>query len=394
MLDTMFSEDDVIFKKELNSLLDKLLPTNWAHYPDETDDFHWELSKKIKLSLSIKNWIAPSWPKEYGGGGKDITKAIILSETMAYRMSPGNDRFATRMIGPTILKYGTSLQKKQFLSEITSGKVQWCQGYSEPNSGSDLASITTKGDYNEETETLTINGTKIWTTLANRANRMFILVRSQPGSERHQGLTFAVLDMDNKGITVNPIKNIAGKFSFNEVILKNVKISSENIIGKLHEGWKIALDLLNFERSGIDYIGWAERCLDDLISYSKKNKLNKNEMIFNSEAFKKDVAILKADLESAKIMTYKAIWKKSVSDDIHMEPSMSKILATEINNKVHDYALEILKDQIGFIDENPQNNFVQRILNHRLFFVSGGILAGTNEIQKNIIAQRGLGFPK
>ena len=384
----MFSSEDLSFKKELNSLIDKHLPEDWQEYPDERLDSHWELSKKIKNELAKKNWIAPSWPKEYGGLEEDFSKSIILSETMAYRMAPGNDRFGVRMIGPTLLKYGTEFQKKKFLNEITAGKSQWCQGYSEPNSGSDLASISTKGEYDEDSNTITINGTKVWTTLAHRSNRMFILVRTQPDSNRHKGLSLILLDMNDPGIKVNPIKNISGKSSFNEVVLKNVKVSAENVVGKLHEGWMIALDLLNFERSGIDYIGWGERCLDDLVDYCYKNDLFKENHVKNK------LAILRSDLESAKLMTYKALWIKEQSDEIHMEPSVSKVLATETNINIHDFALDLLNTKATFLNTKNKDSFAERVIKNRLFFVSGGILGGTTEIQKNIIAQRGLGLPR
>ena len=384
----MFSKEDLLFKKELNNLINKHLPKNWQEYPDERLDYHWELSKKIKKALSEKKWIAPSWPVKYGGLGKDFTQSIILSETMAYNMAPGNDRFGIRMIGPTLLKYGTDSQKEKYLNEITNGDAQWCQGYSEPNSGSDLASINTKGEYDENTSIITINGTKVWTTLAHRSNRMFILVRTLEGSKRHEGLSLILLDMNDKGINVAPIKNISGESSFNEVILNNVKVSVDNVVGNLHEGWMLALDLLNFERSGIDYIGWGERCLDDLLHYCKKNDLlEKNS---NKDKF----AFLKSSLESAKIMTYKALWIKEQSSKIHMEPSMSKILATEINIKIHDFAFEILGTKSIYINDTNKDFFADRIIKNRLFFISGGILGGTTEIQKNIIAQRGLGLPR
>ena len=384
----MFSSEDLSFKKELNSLIDKHLPEDWQEYPDERLDSHWELSKKIKNELAKKNWIAPSWPEEYGGLEEDFSTSIILSETMAYRMAPGNDRFGVRMIGPTLLKYGTEFQKKKFLNEITAGKSQWCQGYSEPNSGSDLASISTKGEYDEDSNTITINGTKVWTTLAHRSNRMFILVRTQPDSNRHKGLSLILLDMNDPGIKVNPIKNISGKSSFNEVVLKNVKVSAENVVGKLHEGWMIALDLLNFERSGIDYIGWGERCLDDLVDYCYKNDLIKENHVKNK------LAILRSDLESAKLMTYKALWIKEQSDEIHMEPSVSKVLATETNINIHDFAFDLLNTKATFLNTKNKDSFAERVIKNRLFFVSGGILGGTTEIQKNIIPQRGLGLPR
>ncbi len=384
----MFSKDDLFFKKELNNLINKYLPEDWQEYPDERLDSHWELSKKIKKALSEKKWIAPSWPVKYGGLEKSFTQSIILSETMSYKMAPGNDRFGVRMIGPTLLKYGTDSQKEKYLKEITNGEAQWCQGYSEPNSGSDLASINTKGKYEEETNSITITGTKVWTTLAHRANRMFILVRTQEGSKRHEGLSLILLNMKDKGINVNPIKNISGKSSFNEVVLDNVKVSAKNVVGKLHEGWMIALDLLNFERSGIDYIGWAERCFDDLLNYCKEKKL------LETNSIKVKLTYLKSSLESAKIMTYKALWIKEQSNSIHMEPSISKILATEINIKIHDFAFEILNTKSIYINNNNKDYFAERIIKNRLFFVSGGILGGTTEIQKNIIAQRGLGLPR
>jgi|TARA_B100001094_G_scaffold124207_1_gene120042 alkylation response protein AidB-like acyl-CoA dehydrogenase len=383
----MFNKEELNFKKELNSLIDKFLPENWQKYPDERLDYDWELSQKIKKELAKNKWIAPSWPKKYGGLDQGISSSIILSETFAYRMSPGNDRFGVRMIGPTLLKYGSDYQKEKYLKEITNGDVQWCQGYSEPNSGSDLASISTKGEYDEENDTITINGTKVWTTLGHRADRMFILVRTLPDSSRHKGLSLVLIDMKDPGIKINPIKNISGSSSFNEVVLSNVKTSGKNVVGKLHEGWMVALDLLNFERSGIDYIGWAERCLDDVEEYCNEKK------ILSRDDIKINIASLRSSLESAKIMTYKALWIKTIDEKIHMEPSMSKLLATEINIKIHDFAFDILSKKVT-IDTSNQDEFAKRIFKNRLFFISGGILGGTTEIQKNIIAQRGLGLPK
>ena len=383
----MFNKEELNFKKELNSLIDKFLPENWQKYPDERLDYDWELSQKIKKELAKNKWIAPSWPKKYGGLDQGISSSIILSETFAYRMSPGNDRFGVRMIGPTLLKYGSDYQKEKYLKEITNGDVQWCQGYSEPNSGSDLASISTKGEYDEENDTITINGTKVWTTLGHRADRMFILVRTLPDSSRHKGLSLVLIDMKDPGIKINPIKNISGSSSFNEVVLSNVKTSGKNVVGKLHEGWMVALDLLNFERSGIDYIGWAERCLDDVEEYCNEKK------ILSRDDIKINIASLRSSLESAKIMTYKALWIKTIDEKIHMEPSMSKLLATEINIKIHDFAFDILSKKVT-IDTSNQDEFAKRIFKNRLFFTSGGILGGTTEIQKNIIAQRGLGLPK
>ncbi|MAU24938.1 acyl-CoA dehydrogenase family protein [Chloroflexi bacterium] len=383
----MFNKEELNFKKELNLLIDKFLPENWQKYPDERLDYDWELSQKIKKELAKNKWIAPSWPKKYGGLDQGISSSIILSETFAYRMSPGNDRFGVRMIGPTLLKYGSDYQKEKYLKEITNGDVQWCQGYSEPNSGSDLASISTKGEYDEENDTITINGTKVWTTLGHRADRMFILVRTLPDSSRHKGLSLVIIDMKDPGIKVNPIKNISGSSSFNEVVLSNVKTSGKNVVGKLHEGWMVALDLLNFERSGIDYIGWAERCLDDIEEYCNEKK------ILSRDDIKINIASLRSSLESAKIMTYKALWIKTIDEKIHMEPSMSKLLATEINIKIHDFAFDILSKKVT-INTSNQDEFAKRIFKNRLFFISGGILGGTTEIQKNIIAQRGLGLPK
>jgi len=383
----MFSSEELNFKKELNTLIDKFLPKNWQKYPDETIDEHWKLSKIIKKELAKNKWIAPSWPIEYGGLNQEISTSIILSETFAYRMSPGNDRFGVRMIGPTLLKHGSKFQKEKYLKEITNGEIQWCQGYSEPNSGSDLASVSTKGEFDEENDTITINGTKIWTTLGHRADRMFILVRTLSGSKRHKGLSLVLINMKDPGVQVNPIKNISGSSSFNEVVLSNVKTSGKNIVGKLHEGWMVALDLLNFERSGIDYIGWGERCLDDIENYCKEKN------IISRDDIKIKLASLRSSLESARIMTYKALWIKTKDEKIHMEPSMSKLLATEINIKIHDFAFEILNKKVT-INDNNHDEFSKRILKNRLFFISGAILGGTSEIQKNIIAQRGLGLPK
>ena len=386
-----FTTEEKEFKNQLSSFLDEALPEDWHGPADESRDDHWALNQQIKRGLAERGWLVMSWPKEYGGADSSPMMNTIFAEEMAYRRAPGHDRFGTRMLGPTLMRFGTEEQRKKYLGSIARGEIQWCQGYSEPNSGSDLASLQTraieKGDYFE------VTGAKIWTSLAHRADTMFMLVRTDPDAAPHNGISLLMVDMKAPGVEVNPIINMAGVHSFNQVVFDQVKVPKENLIGDMNDGWRAGMTVLNFERSGIDYAAWARAALEELIDYVKSEDSEVNSLKSDPTVGRK-LAELQVEVEAARLMCYDVSYRQGKGEIPSSEASMSKVVATETYIKVLDYGLELL-GMYGVLEPGSNQAELQgRFFKLRMFYTSGPILAGTNEIQKNIIAQRGLGLPR
>ena len=386
-----FTPEEKKFKRQLSSFLDDVLPTDWHGPADESRDDHWALNEDIKKGLAERGWLVMSWPKEYGGSDSSPMMNTIFAEEMAYRRAPGHDRFGTRMFGPTLMQFGTEEQRKKHLGSIARGEIQWCQGYSEPNSGSDLASLQTRAI--EDGDDYLVTGAKIWTSLAHRANMMFMLVRTDLEATPHKGISLVMVDMKSTGIEVLPIVNMAGVHSFNQVVFDNVRVPKSNLVGDPNDGWRAGMTVLNFERSGIDYAAWARAALEEIVDY-----VNSDEAAVTSAKTDPTVRIKLAELhmevEAARLMCYDVSYRQGKGQIPASEASMSKVAASEVYLKVLDYGVEIL-GMYGVLEPGSSQAKLQgRFFKMRLFYPSGPILAGTNEIQKNIIAQRGLGLPR
>ena len=386
-----FTPEEKDFKRQLSSFLDDVLPTDWHGPADESRDDHWTLNQDIKKGLAERGWLVMSWPKEYGGSDSSPMMNTIFAEEMAYRRAPGHDRFGTRMFGPTLMQFGTEEQRKKHLGSIARGEIQWCQGYSEPNSGSDLASLQTRAI--EDGDDYLVTGAKIWTSLAHRANMMFMLVRTDLEATPHKGISLVMVDMKSTGIEVLPIVNMAGVHSFNQVVFDNVRVPKSNLVGDPNDGWRAGMTVLNFERSGIDYAAWARAALEEIVDY-----VNSDEAAVTSAKTDPTVRIKLAELhmevEAARLMCYDVSYRQGKGQIPASEASMSKVAASEVYLKVLDYGVEIL-GMYGVLEPGSSQAKLQgRFFKMRLFYTSGPILAGTNEIQKNIIAQRGLGLPR
>ena len=386
-----FTPEEKDFKRHLSSYLDDVLPTDWHGPADESLDDDWSLNQDIKKGLAERGWLVMSWPKEYGGSDSSPMMNTIFAEEMAYRRAPGHDRFGTRMFGPTLMRFGTEEQRKKHLGSIARGEIQWCQGYSEPNSGSDLASLQTRAI--EDGEDFLITGAKIWTSLAHRADMMFMLVRTDTEAAPHKGISLIMVDMKSPGVEVLAIVNMAGVHSFNQVVFNNVRVPKSNLVGDLNDGWRAGMTVLNFERSGIDYAAWARAALEEMVDY-----VNSDEALVTSVKTDPTVRIKLAELhmevEAARLMCYDVSYRQGKGEVPSSEASMSKVAASEVYLKVLDYGVEIL-GMYGVLEPGSNQAELQgRFFKMRLFYTSGPILAGTNEIQKNIIAQRGLGLPR
>jgi len=386
-----FTPEESDFRRKLSAFLDGALPADWHGPADESRDDHWALNQQIKKGLADRGWFVMSWPTEYGGADSSPMMNTIFAEEMAYRRAPGHDRFGTRMLGPTLMRFGSDSQRTEHLGAIARGEVQWCQGYSEPNSGSDLASLQTRAVL--DGDNFIVNGAKIWTSLAHRADMMFMLVRTDPDAAPHKGISLLLVDMKTPGIQVLPIINMAGVHSFNQVVFDDVRVPQANLVGDLNDGWRVGMTVLNFERSGIDYAAWARAALEELVDYVKNDDSLVSTVKTDPEVRGK-LASLNTEIEAARLLCYDVAWRQGQGEVPSAEASISKVAGTEIYAKVLDYGTELL-GMYGVLEPGSEQAELQgNFLKMRLFATSGPILAGTNEIQKNIIAQRGLNLPR
>ena len=386
-----FTPEESDFRRKLSAFLDDALPADWHGPADESRDDHWALNQQIKKGLADRGWFVMSWPTEYGGADSSPMMNTIFAEEMAYRRAPGHDRFGTRMLGPTLMRFGSDSQRTEHLGAIARGEVQWCQGYSEPNSGSDLASLQTRAVI--DGDNFIVNGAKIWTSLAHRADMMFMLVRTDPDAAPHKGISLLLVDMKTPGIQVLPIINMAGVHSFNQVVFDDVRVPQANLVGDLNDGWRVGMTVLNFERSGSDYAVWARAALEELVDYVKNDDSLISAVKTDPEVRGK-LASLNTEIEAARLLCYDVAWRQGQGEVPSAEASISKVAGTEIYAKVLDYGTELL-GMYGVLEPGSEQAELQgNFLKMRLFATSGPILAGTNEIQKNIIAQRGLNLPR
>ena len=334
--------------------------------------------------MSDKGWTVPDWPKEYGGGGLTSEEHIILQEELLnINAKPPLESFGIWMLGPALLKYGTEKQKLKHLPDIAKGRIRWAQGYSEPNSGSDLASVMTKcedkGDFYE------INGQKVWTSYADEADWIFALVRTNTDGPKHKGISFILIDMDQPGVSTKPIKLISGKSPFCETFFENARAEKNNLIGELNAGWEIAKYLLTHEREMIG--GWGIEMSKPINGIAIKNfGLDENKKL-SDPILRTDIARTEIDgiAFGAKMEDVQESSKSGQS--IGALSSMLKYYGTELNKK----RLELLIDSYGYegLDWDSEDDVARKWLRTKANSIEGG----TSEIQLNIISKQILNLP-
>lgn len=352
--------------------------------------------------LYEKGWIAPSWPKEHGGAGWTASKKLIFEVECALAGAPMLPAMSLKMCGPILMAYGTSEQKEHFLPRILSGEHYWCQGYSEPNAGSDLASLKCKAV--RQGDEYIVNGSKIWTTHAHLANWMFLLVRTDAGTEvkRQASITFLLTPMNAPGITVTPILNMSGEHEFNQVFFDDVRVPISNRVGAENEGWSIAKHLLEFERGGIAAVSRPIRVLTMMYEVAlRKQKENGEGKLWKDPFFARSVAELEIEM-----MAVNALQRNFVSQDEGVQSaSMGNLAAAIIKLKAaqcYQTATELAMDQIGATGQIDQvrskklgqssvgiqleHPVVARYFNGRAMSVFGGAA----EILKTLIARAAL----
>ena len=390
-MDFRFSPEDEAFARDLRSFLQQELPTDWeggGRWPEEAD---WDFTRQMRKKLAQRGWLTMNWPEEYGGQGASPVQSTLFNEEMSYNRAPGRDIFGVRMLAPTLMIYGTEDQKKTFLLPVSKGEVQWCQGYSEPGSGSDLASLQTRAV--SDGDDYVINGSKIWTTMAHRADWIMVLARTDPDAPKHRGISFILVDMRSPGVSVQPVYNMTGGHDFNQIFFDNVRVPKRNLVGEENRGWYVGVTLLDFERSGIDYSATSRRLLSELIDHFRAAHGNGEP---TGEHFQTRNMLTERyiEAETARLLAYNVAWMQEQGLVPNKEASMSKVFGSETLQRVTSTCMEVLGlyGQLRPGDKwAPLNG---RVPENWMFSFSHTIAAGTSEVQRNIIASRGLGLPR
>lgn len=336
--------------------------------------------------LAKKGWIAPGWPREYGGMGLDIAHQVIYQDEFD---KAGVGRFPDQgivMLGPILQRYGTEEQKVTHLPRILSGQTVWCQGYSEPGSGSDLASLRTSAVL--EGDNYVINGQKIWTTLAQDADWIFLLVRTDPSARPQNGITFIIADIRTPGITVRPIKTLSGEEEFCEVFLDDVVVPASNVVGEVNKGWDVAKALLGFERL---MVGSPRQ---PALVFSRLKAMVGDLATAGDAYWMEELSSLQLDVEDLSQLYEVCAMKLQAGQELGPEVSILKIISTELYQRITEKMLEALQASamvqgsvsLGSVEVDPLAYYYQSR--------PSTIYGGANEIQRNILAKAVLGMPR
>ncbi|MCL0101758.1 acyl-CoA dehydrogenase family protein [Dehalococcoidia bacterium] len=387
-MDFRFNTEDEAFRREVGDFLDTELPSDWQGVQGPQDfDFELEMRKK----LAGRGWFAMAWPKEYGGGGAGIVQQMIYNEEIGYRRAPGRDGQGVGMIGPCIIVHGTDEQKKEHLSRTASADVVWCQGYSEPGAGSDLAGLQTRAI--RDGDDYVISGQKVWTSSAHRAQWMHVLTRTDPDAPKHRGISYFLLDMTTPGINIRPLVDMTDGHHFNEVYFDNVRVPARNMLGEENRGWYVGTTTLDFERSAVGSSATQRRLMDDFIAYMKALG-GKGRAILDDPLVRHKLADLVIDIQTARLHSYRIGWMQASGLVPNMEASMGKVFNSETQQKQGKVLMEILGMTSQLACDDSRAPIHGHVAKQYLQAVSITIAGGTSEIQRNIIATRGLGLPR
>ncbi|MCH7697665.1 MAG: acyl-CoA dehydrogenase family protein [Chloroflexi bacterium] len=387
-MDFSFSAEDEEFREEVRAFLAEELGDRDIQRGGSMDA--WKSYRQFIRKLADRGWLTLAWPEEWGGEGASHIKQLVYNEEMALADAPATDLGSDR-VGPTIMLYGTDEQKAKFLPPIVSGETVWCQGFSEPGSGSDLASLQTKAVL--DGDEFVINGTKIWTSLAHFAEWIILLVRTDPDAPKHRGISYLLVDMKTPGVEVRPLVDMLGRHQFNEVFFEDVRVPRDALIGELNRGWYVATATLDFERSGIQRVIGSRKTYDKLVEYTRETPRGGRQLIHHPLVRAK-LADLRIEFEVGKNLSYRVAWMQNQNLIPNYEASVSKLFGSELSQRLANAGIEImgLGGQLA-----PGSKWAPLAGKFETLYLSSAALtvaAGTSEIQRNIIAGRGLGMPR
>jgi alkylation response protein AidB-like acyl-CoA dehydrogenase len=395
-MDFSYTAEQEAFRREVRRWLDQNLPRELCvdDAADERVAPNREIFEKRRAwqaALHTAGWVGVSWPKEYGGRGASMIEQVIYDEEYARARAPVLPGYSgLGMCGPTLMQWGTDEQKHRFIPRILSGEDIWCQGYSEPNAGSDLASLQTRaedcGDY------FVLNGSKIWTSGAQYADWIFMLARTDPAAPKHRGISYILLDMRSKGVEVRPLVLMNGHEHFNQVFFEDVQVPRENLVGPKNEGWKVSTTTLMFERSGGGGGGHSAQ-VKRLAELARRVELG-GVPAWEHSWVRQRLAQFAIDCEAIKYTRLRSLTRRLKGQPPGPEGSVLKLFGSELGVRIAQFATELLGqhallgEPTGLVPDAPR--WLNRVLSSRQYTIAGG----TSEIQRNIIGDRTLGLPR
>lgn len=403
-MDLTLTADEQAFQAEVRAFLQSNIP------PD--------IKRKVDLGLKIvkddyvtwqkilheQGWIAPLWPQEYGGPGWSPVQRYLFEEELAAASSPRLITFGLKMLGPVLIEFGSEAQKERFLPGILSSDVWWCQGYSEPGAGSDLASLTTRAQ--KDGDHYIVNGQKTWTTLAQYADWIFCLVRTSNEGKKQEGISFLLIDMTTPGVTVTPIKTLDGGGEINDVFLENVRVPVENLVGEESQGWTIAKFLLTRERFGIAGVARSKKQMAR-VRYIAKHEMKRGRPLIADARFRERMAEVEIELTALEMTELRLLSEEAAGRTPGPEASILKLKGTEVQQGITELLLEAVGMQAHAFDPGilgddwpPEGlnealitpEYAATVASHYFNWRKASIYGGSNEIQRNIIAKAILGF--
>lgn len=393
-MDFSYSASEEAFRNELKSWLEKNLPEGWIEgtYSMPVDEKEKEIFlREWQRKLSEGRWAGISWPEKYGGRGSTLIEEVIYEEEMArVKAPPALNIIGIAMIGPTILQIGTDYQKERYVPKILNGEEIWCQGYSEPNAGSDLAAIQTRAV--KQGDKWIINGQKVWTSYAHLADRCFLLARTENTGKKHEGITAFIVDMHQEGVETRPIRSINDRCDFNEMFFNDAVAYDVDVVGEVNQAWKASLALLNHERVGVARQTFRlQKQYEELVDMAKSLKKNDRPLI-QDPIVRQKLVEFRAKSRAILLTYYRHLTKAIQTGRPGPEGSIDKIFSSELGQEMLAFAMTLqgASNTLWKEDATVSARWQQEYLRSFAYTIEGG----TTEIQKNIVAERILGLPK
>ena len=389
-----YTPEQEAFRKKVRAWLKANLPKK------EKDDTPVEQADAARLTR-LKDWqrklydagyVALGWPREYGGQGADLMAQTIVNEELILARAPSLiGMMGIQMVGPTLIQHGTEEQRKRYLPGILTADEIWCQGYSEPGSGSDLASLKTRAEL--VGDEFLVNGQKVWTSNAQFADWMFCLVRTDPEAPKHQGISYILIDMKAPGIRVRPLVQMTGDAGFNEVFFEDVRVPRRNLVGELNQGWAVANATLAHERNMLGATTRTQQMFQSLLRLAQSRQ-RYGKPAADDPILRQRLADLMIRVESMKFHSYRQLTDNLKKRSPGIGASINKLVSTELNHDLCALAIEILGNY-GPLARQSRHVADRGLWPYEFMFTLGLIIGGgTSQIQKNIISERGLGMPR
>ncbi len=394
-MDLTFTPEQEAYRAKVRAFLEENVPKSGlvGRRGEGLMDKGWLVRAKAwQRTLYDAGYIALSWPKEYGGQAMDPERQAIVNDELMRARAPylvGSSGIG--MLGPTLISWGTEEQKRRYLPRVLTGDEIWCQGYSEPGAGSDLASLRTRAEI--VGDEFVVNGQKVWTSGAQYSDMMFCLVRTDPDAPKHRGISYILIDMHSPGVTVRPLVQMTGDQGFNEVFFDSVRVPRKNLVGKLNEGWIVANATLFHERNMLGSATGSHQIFNRLLALARSIKRN-GRALADDPVFRQRLADLETRVTAMRFHSY-----RQLSDQVHgrnpgIESMINKLVGTELNHELATVAMELMGDY-STLARGDDYALDYAYWPYEWMFSLGLVIGGgTSHIQKNIIAERGLKMPK